>query len=110
MNAILSSTKELLGIPAEVTDFDTQLVLYINMALTTLNHIGFGPEEYQITLTDGDLEDFLPDDEHVRSLVQMYIFTKVKVLFDPPSSSYVLTALKETIAEYEWRLSVYPTS
>lgn len=108
MNKILASTKELLGIPEEVTDFDTQLVIYINMVLMTLNQLGFGTAEpYVTTDTTGDLATFLPDDEGIRSTVQMYIYTKVRLLFDPPTSSFVLATLQTTINEYEWRLTNY---
>jgi hypothetical protein len=31
---------------------------------------------------------------------------KVKIVFDPPSSSFVLDALNRQIAELEWRLNV----
>jgi len=108
MNKILDSTKELLGIPLAVTDFDTVLVLHINSVLSTLDQLISGQDvPYQITLTDGDLEDMFPDDETVRSMVQMYIFCKVKLLFDPPTSSFVLIALQAQIAEYEGRLLDY---
>jgi hypothetical protein len=108
MNAVLASTKELLDVPAEATEFDFQLVLHINTALATLNQIISGPEPaYQITLEDGDLADLIPNDKATRNLVQMYIYAKVRLVFDPPTSSFVLTSLKENIAEYEWRLSDY---
>jgi len=107
MNKILSSTKELLGIPDAATEFDSQLVLQINSVLTTLHEIGFSEDVYQTTLTDGDLEEYIPDDEAIRAKVQMYIFTKVRLVFDPPTSSFVLTALQATAAEYEWRLTDY---
>ena len=29
---------------------------------------------------------------------------KVRVMFDPPSSSFALDALNKQIAEYEWRI------
>jgi hypothetical protein len=103
MNKILKSTKELLGVPDEVTDFDSQLVIFINMVLVTLNQFGVGEANYQTTLTDGDLEDFIPGDEGIHSSVQMYIFFKVRLLFDPPSTGYVLAALEKAIAEQEWR-------
>jgi hypothetical protein len=38
--------------------------------------------------------------------VKMYIFYKVKLGFDPPTSSFVLSAMKDQILELEWRLSV----
>jgi hypothetical protein len=109
MNYILASTKELLGVPSTVTEFDTQLVVYINMVLTTLSQIGIGSSSdvYQITLTEGDLEEFLPDSTDIYGVVQMYIYTKVRLQFDPPATAFVLAALQASIAEYEWRLQTY---
>ena len=31
---------------------------------------------------------------------------KVRLVFDPPTSSALLDALKQSIQEYEWRLNV----
>ena len=33
-----------------------------------------------------------------------YIHLKVAIVFDPPTSSYVMEAMKEQIKESEWRL------
>lgn len=111
VSGLLSSVKELLGIPIATLDFDTQLVMYINMALGVLHQIGFGTSDpYLITAIDGSIDDYLPDDEAIRGLVLIYIYTKVRVLFDPPSSAFVLDALNSTIAEYEWRLQTYTQS
>lgn len=109
ISPILSATKELLGLPVEADEFDSQLVVYINMVFNTLDAIGFsgGTVGYQITASSGDLEEYASDDEAIRSTVQMYIYTKVRLLFDPPTSSFVMTALQATISEYEWRLSMY---
>ena len=109
MNTVLSNTKKLLGVPAEVTDFDDQLVIYINMVFAILDQLGVGSvtEPYITTADTGSLTEFLPYDDGLHNLVQMYIYTKVRILFDPPQSSAVLTALDATIKEYEWRLTDY---
>lgn len=110
MNKILGATKELLGLPLDVTDFDTQLVMHINAVFLVLNQLGVGTDDpYIITLAEGDLEDFI-EDESAHGLIQMYIYTKVRLVFDPPTTSFVLAALAESIKEYEWRLSDYSTS
>lgn len=110
MNTVLSSTKELLGIPSDVTDFDNELIVYINMVFAILNQLGIGPSTpYNVTLTEGSLEDFIAD-ESMHGIIQMYIYTKVRILFDPPASSFVLTALDASIKEYEWRLTDYTSS
>ena len=38
MNSILTSVKKLLGIAEECTDFDADIIMYINMALFALVH------------------------------------------------------------------------
>lgn len=109
MVSFLDSTKEQLGIPSEVKEFDSQLITLINSALSILNQLGFGPSEgYIITKTNpGDWDEFLPNDESIRNTVLVYIAAKVRLEFDPPTSSFVLTSLEKTIAEYEWRFNTY---
>jgi|OpeIllAssembly_1097287.scaffolds.fasta_scaffold232343_3 hypothetical protein len=105
MNEILNATKLLLGIPLEVTDFDSQLVIHINSALASLSQIGVGSTPYQITLETGSFDAFLPSDDYIHGMAQMYIYTKVRLLFDPPSHAFVITALEAQAKELEWRLS-----
>ena len=108
MDTILSATKELLGIPEEIEEFDIQLVSYINMVLSILNQLGVGVEGYQITIDFGDLDSFLSsEDEALAAMVQMYIYTKVRILFDPPTTSFVLSSLQAVVQEQEWRLTDY---
>jgi hypothetical protein len=39
--------------------------------------------------------------------VKSYVFLKVKQLFDPPQTSYLITATEKQIQELEWRLNVH---
>lgn len=108
VSSILLSVKDLLGVPAEAIEFDGQLVSYINMVFETMHQLGFGTEDtYVTTKTSGDITEFLPDDEGAQGMALIYIYTKVRLLFDPPASSFVLTSLQAMIAEYEWRLTNY---
>lgn len=107
MNEILDNTKELLGIPDDVTDFDAQLVIYINMALAQLTQLGVGDTSYQVTLESGSLDTFLPGEDGIHATLQMYIYLKTRLLFDPPTSSFVLNSLEAAIKEQEWRLTDY---
>jgi len=108
MSGILGSIKTLLGIPVDETSFDDQLVILINSNLSILSQIIYGPDVvFQITTTYGDIDDFIHSNEAVAALAQTYLLHKVRLSFDPPASSTVLAALKEIIAEEEWRLSDY---
>ena len=104
--SILDSTKKILGIDADYTAFDMDIILHINSALATLNQLGVGPEEgFFIEDSSAEWGDLLGDDPRLNQ-VKSYIYLKVRVVFDPPASSFVLTALNEQIKEHEWRINV----
>ena len=39
------------------------------------------------------------------NMIQTYVGMKVKLMFDPPVSSFALDALNKQIADYEWRIT-----
>lgn len=105
--SILNSTKKMLGIDADYDAFDMDVILHINSALSTLNQLGLGPEEgFMIEDETAEWGDLLEDDMRLNS-VKSLIYLKVRLVFDPPSTSFVLEAMKEQINELEWRLNVY---
>lgn len=105
MENILETTKHLSQLGEDYTEFDTDFVMYINSVFLTLKQIGVGPVEgFYVTDGDATWEDFIPDNEFLRETVKAYMGMKVRLKFDPPQSAAHLQALKENIAEYEWRL------
>ncbi len=38
--------------------------------------------------------------------IKSYIYLRVRLLFDPPSSAFVLTSMENQIKEFEWRINV----
>ena len=107
MDVILTTTKELSGVMAEYENFDKDLVMYINSVFLVLKQIGVGPSEgFVITLKGNETwEDFLPDNKFLRETVKAYMGNKVRLKFDPPTSSALLEALTRDVAESEWRLN-----
>lgn len=106
MESILISIKKLLGISAEYTNFDADIIMHINSVFMVLNQLGVGP--YECFKIQDDLavwKDFLADDEQLDA-VKSYVYLKVKALFDPPINSAVIEANKQMINELEWRLNV----
>lgn len=105
MDSILISIKKLLGITADCTDFDADIIMHINSVLMVLKQIGVGPEEgYSIT---GDTEtwaDFFGELPNLPA-IKSYVYLKVRLLFDPPQSSALLESTKQLVAELEWRLN-----
>lgn len=101
--SILDSIKKNLGVVPEYDIFDDQIILDVNAAFSTLHQLGFGPDEgFEITSSDDMWSDII--DEPRFNFIKSYITMKVKVMFDPPTSSYALDALNKQIAEYEWRI------
>ncbi len=104
--SILNSVKKNLGVPQDYTVFDSDLLLYINGVFSTLNQLGVGPAlGFRIEDDTAEWDDFLGEDprlDHVRT----YVTLRVKMLFDPPQTSYTQNAINEQIKEHEWRLNV----
>ena len=101
--SILDSIKKNLGIVPDYTAFDDQIILAINAAFSTLHQLGFGPDEgFEITGIDEFWSDIIEEPRF--NFVKSYVCMKVRVMFDPPTSSYALDALNKQIAEYEWRI------
>ena len=84
--------------------------MHINTVLFVLTQIGVGPSEgFVITGEEDTWNDFIPEETLVKmQSIKTYIYLKVKLIFDPPTSSTAMTALNDLIAEMEWRLNFSP--
>ena len=104
--SILNSIKKLLGITAEYTNFDTDIIIHINSVFMILNQLGVGPSKcFRIEDEYTTWDEYITEDNDLDA-VKTYMYLKVKLLFDPPLSSSVLEANKQLINELEWRLNV----
>lgn len=105
--SILTSTKKILGIAEDYTVFDLDIITHINTAFSTLTQLGVGPPEgFMIEDAEAVWPEFIVEDFQYNS-VKSYVFLKVKQLFDPPQTSYLITATEKQIQELEWRLNVH---
>lgn len=102
---ILKSVKGYIGIDDD--DFDQDILMNINAAFSILWQLGveclngvtiIGPEEKWSEIFSNDLD--------LVSMCRQYVYLKCRVIFDPPSNSFVLDAIKQQIAELEWRINV----
>ncbi len=104
--SILTSTKKVLGVDAEYTVFDTDLVMYINGALGTLDQLGVGPADGLTIEDDTATWDDLEAGPKQLKLVKQYVAQKVRLAWDPPGTSFHIDALKRQIEELEFRINV----
>lgn len=105
-SSILTSIKKLLGITEDYSQFDADIIMHINSVFSTLMQIGIGPKSgFSITGEQETWNDFIGDNKKQQSVIS-YVYLKVRLLFDPPSSSVLVSAINEQIKEFEWRLSI----
>ena len=108
MEKILASIKKQIGgIDEEVTSFDDQIVMGINMAIATLTQIGIGPSlGFMLQTKTETWNDYIPDLETSPRFihVQSYIYCQTKLFFDPPANQTMLKYLQDKSIELEWRL------
>lgn len=106
MESILLTIKKMLGLEPEYTPFDTDIIVLINSSLMRLHQLGIGPKDgFHITDDSQTWSDFVGDRQDLNS-IQEFIFIKVKLVFDPPSTSFVISAYNDRANELEWCLMV----
>ena len=104
-DSILNTVKKYLGIVEEYRHFDQDIVMHINGIFMILNQLGIGPSTgFSIEDETTTWSDFT--DTTFIEAVRPYVCMRVRLLFDPPTSSFVLSSLENQIKEYEWRLNV----
>lgn len=103
--SILNDVKHTLMLAPEQNQFDIDIVMHINSALSTLTQLGVGPiEGYEITGPDNQWSEFA-DDRRLNA-VRSYLFLKTKLVFDPPGTGFVLASMERQIQELEFRINV----
>jgi|SRR5215510_8788639 len=106
-SSILDDTKKILGLAPDYDVFDLDIITHINSAFSVVCQLGVGPEDGFFVQNESEVWDDFPVPTNQLSLVRTYIYLKVRMLFDPPTTSFLIEAMNKQIAEYEWRLNIY---
>lgn len=103
--SILKSTKKALDVPENYDAFDQNIIMHINGVFSTLNQLGIGPVDgFEIANDEATWADFIG--ENLRyNFLKTYMYLKVRMLFDPPATSFLIDALTKQKDELEWRIS-----
>lgn len=104
-SCILYTIKRMLGVPTEDGPFDMEIVVGINSAIMVLNQLGIGPQGFMVKGIEETWSDLLDDFTDLEA-VKSYIYIRTRLVFDPPTNSFLVNALQEQMKEYEWRLSI----
>lgn len=104
--SILLTIKKLLGPTEDYDAFTVDIITHINSAFATYTTMGIGPSSgYQITDENNVWSEFT-DDPMIFSLVKPAVYLRVKLAFDPPSSSFIQESYKKQLEELEWRMYI----
>lgn len=103
--SILNSIKKVLGLDADYDVFDSDIVMHINSVFFTLTQLGVGPSEGYIISGQDEVWSEYVNDKRLNA-VKSYMYLRVRLLFDPPATSFAIESIKNQIQEYEWRLNV----
>lgn len=108
--SILTSIKKLLGIASDIDAFDMDIIIHINTVFANLAQMGVGPKDesgsnvgFKITSSEETWGDFTDNDLLIEN-VKTYVYIKVKLVFDPPSTGPLINAYESQAKELEWRL------
>lgn len=105
-DSILESTKKVIGLEPENEDFDVDVTMHINSIFSVLGQLGVGPADgFMILDASATWSDFL-DDVKLLNMVKTYMYLRVRLLFDPPSTSFTIEAQERQFREFEWRINL----
>lgn len=105
-NSILDTTKKLLGIAPDYTEFDTDIILHINSVFSRLQQLGVGdPDGFQIEDNTALWSSFLGENKLINNVKTLMVL-QVRMYFDPPVTSFDLTAKQGQIDKLEWTINV----
>ncbi|MBO7451508.1 MAG: hypothetical protein J6U54_14175 [Clostridiales bacterium] len=105
MDSILGTIKKMIGGSAEGYEhFDTDLIVHINTAISIVNQLGVGTDNFYISDDTATWSEFYDGPD--LNMIQTYIYLRVRQLFDPPTGGGLSNSIQDQIDMLEWRINV----
>lgn len=105
-DSILNTTKKLLGISEDYPEFDMDIIVHINSTFATLAQLGLSSADGFEIEDDTALWADVLENQKLLNAVKSYVYLKVRLLFDPPTTSFAIESFAKQIGEYEFRINV----
>ena len=106
VDSIFGSVKKVVGLLGDDGSFDEDILLHINSVVSTLRQLGLSiPADFYVEDDVQTWQNLLGEFRDL-DLVKSYMAMKVRLMFDPPSSSFGLASMTEMVTELEWRINV----
>jgi hypothetical protein len=102
--SVLISTKKILGISPSDGSFDLDVMTHINSSIDILRQVGLTASSYVEDDTTTWADVFGSSTQ--MQLIKTCVYLQVRLLFDPPTTSYLLSAAQAQVQEHIWRLNV----
>lgn len=104
---ILEHIRESVGLTKDNTEFDTELLNYINLSVVKMNQNGvkLNVDKVGMETTWLELVDPLAEGYESTGVIPTFMALNVKLLFDPPPPSSVDFHVR-TMDETLWRLKI----
>lgn len=104
--SILNSIKKVANLSETDESFDLDILMHINSVFADLTQMGIGPDEgFEIEDATTTWDAFIGTDVRYNS-VKTYVYLRLRLIFDPPSTSYAIDSMNKQIEKFEWRLNV----
>jgi len=104
--SILDSVKKMVGVDPSLTVFDLDILTHINTVFADLEQLGVGPVGgFMIEDNVPTWDAFLAGDVRISS-VKSYVYFRVRLMFDPPQTGYLVDSMQKQVEKMEWRLNV----
>lgn len=104
-DSILVTTKLACGVTYDEPETDFIIITHINSVLSDLNQLGIGPADgFEVTDSESKWENFYGTDKRLNS-VRSYVYLRVRMLFDPPSTGPLMEAMNKQVEQLGWRIN-----
>ena len=105
--SILDSVKKVIGMDPSYEAFDEDIIMHINSQFSKLYNLGVGPKTAAFEIEDKNAKwsDFLQGKTNI-NMAKTYVCMAVRLIFDPPPTSFGIEAVKTEIQEMGWRLNI----
>lgn len=105
--SVLYTIKKQIGTGDLDTYFDMDLIIAINTVLMQAHDMGLLNDDYSISNDTKVWSDILlrPDQINLHALIS-WTALRVRLLFDPPTSSTLLNSVKEEAQRLEWYIYI----
>lgn len=105
--SILDSVKKVIGMDPSYEAFDEDIIMHINSQFSKLYNLGVGPKTAAFEIEDNKAKwsDFLQGKTNI-NMAKTYVYMAVRLIFDPPPTSFGIAAVQKEIEEMGWRLNV----